>query len=99
MCPSCGHCQKAGLYRDAAFNRFFSSDPIQIEGTNSNSFPEGIQIRERITLDCLDIEGFPDSIADDVELIWTKKLGIGREEVAGPKTAGEFRAMKRAPNM
>lgn len=72
---------------------------LQIEGTNISGFPEGIRIRERITLDVMDIETFPDSIADDVELIWTKKVGIGREEIEGPRTVGEFREMILAPSM
>jgi len=72
---------------------------LSLKKTKITSLPDSIQVQKAITLDNLDFEHFPDSIDDDVALIWVDTEAFVEKRVDGPATVGEWRAMKQSMTM
>ena len=74
-------------------------DELSLKKTKITSLPDSIQVKKAITLDNLDFDHFPDSIDDDVALIWVDTKAFFEKRVDGPATVGEWRAMKLSMTM
>lgn len=72
---------------------------LSLKKTKITTLPDSIQVQKAITLDNLDFEYFPDSIDDDVALIWVDTEAFIERRVDGPATVAEWRAMKRSMTM